>query len=206
MNAGEKFSLSPREKKPSGSMPKHSIFLTRPSLGKNHFPWVLSVYFFFLLKGLTDPAKGESLSSQLQALPGVGDTLNHSITVGCCATSHVGCEPMGERRCSAIQPSCLRTGHGAQKHWQSSHGLIKEQLHSQKTEQCLLRPCQPINVDSYKSFFPQFTMTGFQQRAWRTKHEGTRDLDHTNEDSEVTESKPLKKKEEKKGKASKAIE
>lgn len=44
-------------------------------------------------------------------------------------------------------------------------------------------------------------MTGFRQRAWQPKHEGTRvqcgDLGHTNEDSEVTESKAYKKRKEK---------
>lgn len=55
------------------------FFVTRPSLGKKCFPWALSARFFFK-KSLTDLVKGEPLSSQLQALPGVGDTLNYSIT------------------------------------------------------------------------------------------------------------------------------
>lgn len=47
-------------------------------------------------------------------------------------------------------------------------------------------------------------MTGFQQRAWQPKYEGTRvqcgDLGHTNEDSDMTESKPLKKRKKRKEK------
>lgn len=99
MNAGEKFSLAPREKKTSGSMPEHSTLCNKAfSWENNCFPWVLSI---FLLKGLTD-LQGESLSSQLQALPGVCDTqLQH----------HLLCP--WEKRDAQLSSRPVRGRHGA---------------------------------------------------------------------------------------------
>lgn len=50
MNAGEKFSLAPRERKHLEVCQSILFFVTSPSLGKKCFPWALSARFFFLKK------------------------------------------------------------------------------------------------------------------------------------------------------------